>query len=415
LSGDPTTRRRGAARHEGNAMTLIARISIAMLGIALAPGALAACDPDGLQDSGSIYRICMPDGFYNGRLVIWAHGFQDAGTPISIPEDQLCFADLCLPDLVTSLGFAFATNSYSKTGLAIRQGMADIVDLVDIFTEQKGAPERVYLTGASEGGIITALLAEQRPDVFAAGVAACGPVGSFRYQINYFGNARVTFEVFWPGLIPGDPLHPSQELIDIWPDYYDTVVKPVVMSEPDKLRQWAAVARLPSDDADWETTIEQSVRDVLRYAVINLNDAVETIGAFPFGNVRKVYDGSLDDELLNDRVLRVEADPAALAEMHDYYDTTGVLDIPLVTLHTTRDQQVPGRHERFFIHKTIASGAYDVIHESHAYERYGHCNFTSDEVLAAFFEMLMLEGDVAQARVVDEYRTRARERTAGGR
>jgi pimeloyl-ACP methyl ester carboxylesterase len=393
-------------------MTLIARIALVVLGLALAPGALAACDPDGLQDSGSIYRICMPDRFYNERLVIWAHGFQDAGTPVEIPEDQLCFADLCLPDLITSLGFAFATNSYSKTGLAVRQGMADIVDLVDIFTEQKGTPERVYLTGASEGGIITALLAEQYPDIFSGGVAACGPVGSFRYQINYFGDARVTFEVFWPGLIPGDPLHPPQALIDIWPDYYETVVKPVVMSQPEKLRQWAAVARLPSDPADWESTIEQSVRDVLRYTVVNLNDAVDTIGAFPYGNMNKVYDGSLNDELLNQRVIRVAADPAALFEMRNHYDTTGLLEIPLVTLHTTGDQQVPARHERLYIHKTIESGAYDVIHESHMYARYGHCNFTSDEALAAFFEMLVLAGDLAPARVVDEYRARLRERGA---
>lgn len=49
------------------------------------------------------------------RLVIWAHGFQDAGTPVQIPEDQLQFGNVYLPDLITRLGFAFATNSYRKT------------------------------------------------------------------------------------------------------------------------------------------------------------------------------------------------------------------------------------------------------------------------------------------------------------
>src|SRR5262245_39094413 len=254
-----------------------------------AQSALATCDPDGVQESGSIYRICMPDFFYNGRLVIWAHGFQDAGTPVSIPEDQLCFADICLPDVLTNLGFAFATNSYSKTGLAVVQGMDDIRDLVNIFTEQKGAPERVYLIGASEGGIITTLLVEQHPGEFDAGVAACGPIGSFRYQIDYFGDARVTFNVFFPGLIPGDPLHPSQDLIVMWPDYYENVVKPAVLADPARLWQWARVARLPFDPANYDETIEESVDDALRYAVVNLNDAVETIGAFPFGNMKRRY------------------------------------------------------------------------------------------------------------------------------
>ena len=53
----------------------------------------SGCEPDGTQASGSIYRICMPATGYNGMLVIWAHGFQDAGTPVSIPEDQLCQND----------------------------------------------------------------------------------------------------------------------------------------------------------------------------------------------------------------------------------------------------------------------------------------------------------------------------------
>jgi pimeloyl-ACP methyl ester carboxylesterase len=386
-------------------MSAVIRALVLLALLSSAGSALAACDPDGVQESGSIYRICMPELFYNGRLVIWAHGFQDAGTPVSIPEDQLCFADICLPDLITSLGFAFATNSYSKTGLAVTQGMDDIRDLVDIFTAQKGAPEKVYLTGASEGGIITTLLTEQYPDVFDAGVAACGPIGSFRYQIDYFGDARVTFEAFWPGLIPGDPLHPSQDLIDMWSDYYETVVKPAVLADPVRLTEWARVARLPFDPDNYEETIEQSVRDVLRYSVVNLNDAVETIGGFPFGNMNRSYHGSDNDEWLNAIVTRVHADPRALAEMRQNYNTTGELESPLVTIHTTMDQQVPFRHEKMYIKRTYESGAFNVRHEMFWYERYGHCNFTSDEALAAFFEMLTLAGDIQQAWIVNEYRS----------
>src|SRR5262245_27332270 len=97
--------------------------------------AASICDPDGVQSSGSKYRICMPaEGEYNGMLVIWAHGFQDAGTPVGIPEDQLCVNDFCIPEILNGLGFGFATNSYSKTGLAVLQGKDDIIDLVDLYT-----------------------------------------------------------------------------------------------------------------------------------------------------------------------------------------------------------------------------------------------------------------------------------------
>ena len=160
----------------------------------------------------------MPASGYNGSLVIWAHGFQDAGAPVAIPEDQLCIGTFCLDQVITSLGFGFATNSYSKTGMAILQGKDDILDLVNIYAAQKGMPQRVYLVGASEGGIITALSLEQHPDVFSAGVAACGPVGDFPFQINYFGDARATFEVFFPGLIPGTVFNPDLGAIGVWED-----------------------------------------------------------------------------------------------------------------------------------------------------------------------------------------------------
>jgi len=118
----------------------------ASLSLAFAAGAAGAstCGPDGVQASGSIYRICMPDApDYNNRLVIWAHGFQDAGTPVQIPEDQLSIGDVSLPELINGLGFGFATNSYSKTGLAVRPGMDDILDLVSIYAAEQGVPKKV--------------------------------------------------------------------------------------------------------------------------------------------------------------------------------------------------------------------------------------------------------------------------------
>jgi hypothetical protein len=171
----------------------------------------------------------MPDdGTYNGKLVIWAHGFQDATDPVGIPEDQLSFGGVSIPGIITGLGYGFATNSYSKTGLAVRQGYDDILDLIEIYAEEIGEPEKVFLTGASEGGLITTLLIESEPGLFDAGLAACGPVGDFPYQIKYFDDARATFQYFFPRLIPGDPFNPPDELIANWEDFYESKVKPVV-------------------------------------------------------------------------------------------------------------------------------------------------------------------------------------------
>jgi pimeloyl-ACP methyl ester carboxylesterase len=352
------------------------------------------CDPDGVQRSRAIYRICMPPpGEYNGRLVVWAHGFQDAGTPIGIPEDQLCLGDFCIPDLVNGLGFGFATTSYSKSGLAVLQGKDDLLDLVRIFAATKGQPQRVYLIGASDGALIATLAVEQRPDVFSAGVAACSPIGDFPFQINYFGDARVTFEYFFPGVIPGHPFHPDDGLIRIWKDFYQSTVKPVVFDPANrhKFDQWVKVARLPFDADDYLATVEQSVSDVLRYAVVNLKDASTTLGGFPFDNRKRLYLGSDNDILLNILVTRFAARPAAVIAMNTSYRTTGVLRRPLITLHTLRDQQVPYAHELLYALKTLASGSLFTRHLNIPVDRFGHCNFTKEEALLAFGTMLLYD------------------------
>ena len=372
-------------------------VFVLLLFVTPATHAESICDPDGLQTSGSIYRICMPPAAeYNGDLIIWAHGFQDAGTPVEIPEDQLDFGGILLNEIVNALGYGFATNSYSKTGLAIVQGRDDILDLVNIYTAEKGAPDRIFVTGASEGGIITTQLIEQNPALFTAGLAACGPIGNFPFQINYFGDARVIFEVFFPGLIPGDLFNPPQDIVDDWANYYETVVKPVVFDPANqgKLNQWVAVAKLPFDAADYLNTVEVSVKDVLRYNVVNSVDATATLGGFPYDNSTKYYTGSANDVLLNILAQRFSADPVAVLEMQHNYRTTGQLDIPLVTIHTTKDQQVPYLHQQIYTLKTLASGDLGINHIPIPVDRFEHCNFELSEILTALILTLQLGGGI---------------------
>lgn len=369
-----------------------------MIFIVSTTGAFAGstCGPDGVQESGSIYRICMPDSAdYNNRLVIWAHGFQDAGTPVQIPEDQLQIGDVSLPGLINDLGFGFATNSYSKTGLAIRPGQEDILDLVSIYAAEQGAPQKVYVVGASEGGIITTLLVENHPEVFDAGVAACGPIGDFVYQLNYFGDGRVTFEYFFPNLIPGGPFDPPDLLAENWSEYFETAVWPTLTAPENAqaLEEWVRVARLPFDPDNWLETVEESAHDVLRYAVVNLRDAETTLGGFPFGNYGRWYRGSSNDLRLNIFVTRVAAGQVALDEVAAHYTTTGSLESPLITIHTRADQQVPYLHETIYTIKNLIEGSFLSKRLNIPIDRYGHCNFTEDEAIFAFAAMVLYAGD----------------------
>lgn len=357
-------------------------------------------DFEGTQASGSIYRISVPPATqYNEVLVIYAHGFQDATDPVQIPENQMQFGDVYLPDLVTSLGFGFATCSYSKTGLAVVQGVHDIVDLTAIYQQKVGRPKKIYLAGISEGGGIVTLLIERHPEIFAGGISLCGIVGDFRAQIQYLGDARATFEYYFPGLIPGDPLQPDDELIRSWsgPEgYYQTVVAPILRSPDyaDAFHEWAKVARFPFDPEDREATLQLTAELLLSYNVINLNDAAGTLGGFPYDNQFTWYTGANDPWALNAAVPRVRADRNALETMRRQYTTTGVLKRPLMTLHTTLDPLVPYFHEPIYTAKNLKSNSYGTRRLNLPVERYGHCFFTLPEVLGMFAVLLSYNGDL---------------------
>lgn len=341
--------------------------------------AVSATCTTGTQSSGALYQICLPDIPWNGDVVLYAHGYVTPTEPITLPAESVLVATA-----VNAFGYAFATTSYSTNGLAIQEGLADIIDLAHIFTTTHPTTGTIYLVGFSEGGIITTLAVEQHPDIFDGGLAGCGPIGSFRQQVNYFGDFRVLFDYFFPGLIPGSPTDIPPTLISDWSNFYQTTVYPVI-SDPANthlVTQLLAVTGAPYDSAVSSTQLA-TIYDALRYNIITTNDTIAKLGGQPFDNQNRVYVGSDDDATLNASVARFTADLAALAAL-PAYETSGLLTAPLVTAHTTLDPIVPAWHEPLYRAKIIQNDNL-ARHDYLQFDRYGHCNFTELELLAAFF------------------------------
>ncbi|MFQ5854448.1 MAG: serine aminopeptidase domain-containing protein [Anaerolineae bacterium] len=349
-----------------------------------ATDATSSCEPDGRQESGAIYRICMPaPDHWNGDLVVYAHGYVAPDEPVGIPEDQLGVpGGPSLPQIVNMLGFAFATTSYSTNGLAVREGVEDVRDLVDIFSETHRLPRRVYLVGASEGGIITTLAVEKYPETFDGGLAACGPIGDFRRQVNNWGDFRTVFDYFFPDVIPGNPVDIPAEVIDNWETEYAPRIKDAIWSDQQVTRQLLRVTRAPTDRRDPES-VETTVLNLLWYNVVATRDGIAKLGGQPFDNMHRLYFGSDNDFRLNRRIQRFRADQAALDEIEAYYETSGDLKSPLVTLHTTGDPIVPYWHVPLYRWKVFWKGA-ALRHSNVPALRYGHCNFKASEVLVSF-------------------------------
>jgi pimeloyl-ACP methyl ester carboxylesterase len=378
-----------------SAIVLLAAMLFLLLG---APSAGAQClqseCTDEIKADGTIYRVCVPEaGCRNGGLVVFAHGYVGPDEPLQVPEYVL--GDQTLPELVNQLGFLYATSSFPKNGLAIQEAIPDLEELATDVVDTYGLWGPVILAGASEGGAITALAVE-RSDVFWGGLALCGPVGSFQEQINHYGHFRVVFDYFFPGILPGSAIDPDPEGLvgppyppvrQFWDTWYVPRIGLALQANPAATAQLLKVTGIKTDPADPVTSIGEAVVGNLWYNVFATYDAVDTLGGQPFDNRWKWYRGSSNDFRLNLRVPRYRADYVARLEIAANYETSGQIDVPVVTAHTTGDPIVPYWHEPLYHLKTWRAGN-GRLHTNLPVFRYGHCEFTANEAVAAFAILL---------------------------
>jgi len=347
------------------------------------------CEP-GVLGAAQIL-ICVPPA-WNGDLVVFAHGYvaPTNGDP-EIPWDQLVLPDgTSIPGIVTGLGFAFATTSYSDDGLAVLPGVQDVRGLAEHFKGLGHDADHVYLVGASEGGLVTTLAVEQSPEVFSGGLATCGPVGDFRRQVDYWGDFRVLFDYFFPGVIPGSVVNPPAISQVDWQTVYVPRIAAAFQARPARLDKLLRVSRAPFDPNDPQTKIEAAL-GILWYNVFATSDAKAKLGGNPYDNSQRLYLGSGNDFWLNLLVDRFHADRTALAAIEAGYQTSGKLAAPLVTLHTTADPIIPYWHEPLYSLKALANSG--LLHASLPVFRYGHCSFQAEETLVALgLLVLKVEG-----------------------
>jgi hypothetical protein len=157
-----------------------------------------------LPGSGALYLICVPPGFdaATGSLVLYAPGSVPPQLPLAIRDDAI--DGQRVSQIITGLGFAFATTSYRENGLIIVEGTRDLQRLAGKFQELYGPlGGATYGVGVSEGAQVVTLATERHTQLFDGALAACGPIGDFQRQLNYYGDVRLVFDLlFGPVLTP---------------------------------------------------------------------------------------------------------------------------------------------------------------------------------------------------------------------
>jgi pimeloyl-ACP methyl ester carboxylesterase len=373
------------------------------------------CVPFNPNSTAEVYLICVPAS-WNGDLIVFAHGYMDPRLPVNIPYDELVLSDgTTIPGLVNSLHFAFATTSYRKTGLAVLEGVQDILGLIQYF-QTYYTTRKVFVVGASEGGLVTTLLTEKYPSTINGGLALCGPIGDFVKQVDYWTDFRIVFDYFFPGKLAPTAINIPASLPNQWSTYPTTITYGPFPPEPKEtpgplqttviaavqtapattISQLLNVTKAPISVMDRSGSTLNTVLTLLWYNLMATDDGRVELhhGPYtgnqgnPFNNKSpyRKYTGSKNDTLLNSKVKRYKADPAALTEMAKY-QTTGKIHIPLVTMHTTLDPVIPYWHEILYSNKVRAAGDSANL-TKFSIARYGHCTFYAEEMLLAFYRLL---------------------------
>jgi len=240
------------------------------------------------------------------------------------------------------------------------------------------------LVGKSLGGGVVIKLAEKFPSEYSGALAMCGTVGGGTPEVKYLADVRILFDHFFPGVVPGNIF--NTPTLDFSPGSptFDAVLQAVevgfvLASQP--TLQFASAARLPASNP---TELVTSALEGVGFSVRFSDDLIDrTHGHIPYDNIGVVYTGSADDTQLNLTVERFTSTPDAANYVARYYDPTGHLQIPVLTLHNLLDPVAPYFHEQIYKSLVAQAGASNLLVQQ-SVTHYDHCTFSLQEKLNAF-------------------------------
>jgi hypothetical protein len=332
-------------------------------------------------------EVIIPDG-WNGSFLVYAHGYVDPILPIALPNDLV--EGIPLKTLLTSppLNFAYASTSFRENGFAVKEAMIDLMILGKML---KGSfkPDKIYLGGVSEGGLVAIKTLEKKQHIFDAGLVTCAPIGHFQQQLQYFGDFHLIFkglyaaELSGTGIDIGSPEYVSPALMQAWTyGNLKTVLAGILASSPDNLKRLLQAAQVPVDVESLPTEALIGIAmEILRFNIMATNDIIDRVYGVPYDNTTTEYPDYLPD------IERIEGDKQALCAIKYLYETKGTPMVPVVLMHTLGDHVTPAWHIEIYSQKVGFYGMSDNV-EYILVERYGHCNFTKEEILNGISMML---------------------------
>ena len=344
------------------------------------------------------YRIEVPDN-WNGDLVIWAHGFRGTGLELTVDNHPL-------RPLLIALGYAWAASSYDRNDYDITSGVQSSHALIGRFHGIAGKPDKIYMTGASMGGHVTAVSIEQYPKTFDAALPVCGVLGDYAL-FDYFLDFNAAAQQLGTGMsqYPVDPqvylgmtVPQIKANLEAFPGGWPTVLN-AGGNNLKNLTELRSGGERPNFDEAW--FFWNTFPSFLSGPGNFLFDTGLGDGTLPRApgqsaeNLDTVYQFDNDPALspeelaLNQAIVRVEADPQTrhrngLAQVPV---VSGDINIPVLTLHNLGDLFVPVLNEVAYASRVMQQGKSEYLVQR-AIRGVLHCDFTPAEFSTAFLELV---------------------------
>jgi pimeloyl-ACP methyl ester carboxylesterase len=380
-------------------------------------GTPAVTTNTGSLPDGAAYKIQCPAGAWNGTLFLYSHGYVVPGS--ANPAEDV--GDPLTGQWLLANGFALAGSSYATTGWAIQSALSDQVSTLNLFDQTYGKPHTTIAWGHSLGGIITAGLIQDYPNLFNAALPMCGVLSGGVATWNTALDAEFAFKTL---LAPALPL----QLVNIQNPGGNLGLAEQILGTAEQTPQGVARLALVSALADtpgWYTTgspqpaptdYKDQVANQIQWAanvtfpfVFDFrSDLEQKAGGNPSWNTGVNYFADLaksadlkevvalyraaglsltkDLQTLNS-AQRVSADPSAVAYLAKYIAFNGDISIPVLTMHTTGDGLVVPENEQAYRSVVDRDGNGNLLRQIFV-SRAGHCAFTPAETITAVKTLL---------------------------
>ena len=356
----------------------------------------------GIED-GAAYRIEVP-AHWNGRLVVYAHGYRGTGTVVYVDNPALRAH-------YVAAGFAWAASSYATNGYDVGQGVRDSYAMVGLFRQVTGHPARsVLMTGASMGGQVTAVMIEKHPHTFTGAMPYCGVLGDTSL-FDYFLDANTTAAAL-AGVKISFPLAPGADYQDQWRTQVARILPAlgVTAGQP---------PTLTAAGQTWSSVVERRTGGVRpgfdgAFAYWNAARSLDPLADLPFlfglypglsGGTENIARGNVTGNQftfyrstdrffptaaewkLNASVLRVRPTAPASPTLDGVPKVYGRPSIPVLSLHDVGDLFVPFSMEQVYAQRVAANGRSGLF-VSRAIRGVGHCDFTTAELTRGFDDLV---------------------------